>query len=38
VIDEFYVSRLWTADNDARSYVIAGDPAVRLNTSDTPAL
>ena len=35
VVDEFYISRLWTADNDARSYVILGDPAVRINTSDT---
>jgi len=30
VPNEKSLSRLWTESNDARSYVILGDPAVRL--------
>ena len=33
VVDEFSISSLWTANNDARSYVIIGDPAARLPVS-----
>ncbi|MNL60163.1 hypothetical protein D3C87_1839530 [compost metagenome] len=34
-IDEILLSQLWMASNDARNYLVLGDPAARLGSSIT---